>query len=80
MNHAGSHEGTSRNEQPTIAGKMTDPVCGMEVDVAGAAASRELKGRTFYFCGAGCATKFEADPERYAKASEKGHTGSGCCS
>jgi len=59
---------------------MKDPVCGMEVDVARAAGSRELKGQTFYFCGAGCASKLDADPEQYAKASEKGRSGSGCCS
>ncbi|MDE3137775.1 MAG: heavy metal translocating P-type ATPase [Acidobacteriota bacterium] len=30
-----------------------------------AAASFEYNGKTYYFCCAGCRTKFEADPERY---------------
>lgn len=81
MNHASSHsdQPSTPHEQSKVAGKMKDPVCGMDVDVARAAGSRELAGQTFYFCGAGCASKFDADPARYAKASEKGHSGSGCC-
>lgn len=46
--------------------KVTDPVCGMTVDPATAAASAEYEGRTYYFCSQNCATSFEADPARYA--------------
>ncbi|MFO7302868.1 MAG: heavy metal translocating P-type ATPase [Acidobacteriota bacterium] len=42
-----------------------DPVCGMSVDPASAAASVEYRGETYYFCCKGCAAKFEADPERF---------------
>jgi len=42
-----------------------DPVCGMEVDPATAAASQEHDGRRYYFCSAGCAEKFQADPSEY---------------
>jgi P-type Cu+ transporter len=45
-----------------------DPVCGMSVTIAPDARSAEHDGRTFYFCSAGCRTKFVADPERYLKA------------
>ena len=42
-----------------------DPVCGMKVDPARAAAIEEFEGKTFYFCGKGCAAKFHADPRKY---------------
>jgi len=42
-----------------------DPVCGMQVDPARAAAKSEHGGRTYFFCCAGCARKFEAAPETY---------------
>ena len=46
--------------------KVTDPVCGMSVDPARAAASVEHEGRTYYFCSKGCAATFTADPRHYA--------------
>jgi Cu+-exporting ATPase len=45
-----------------------DPVCGMKVDPAKAAASIEYEGATFYFCSQGCAAKFRVGPEKYAPA------------
>ncbi|MAE65285.1 MAG: copper-translocating P-type ATPase [Phycisphaeraceae bacterium] len=39
----------------------TDPICGMEVDPA-TALSAERDGETFYFCCAGCRTKFLDGP------------------
>jgi Cu+-exporting ATPase len=44
-----------------------DPVCGMMVDRKKAAATSEHKGRTIYFCAAGCKKRFDADPKRYVK-------------
>ena len=46
-----------------------DPVCGMTVDRATAAATTELNGAVYYFCCTGCRTKFDADPDRYLKPS-----------
>ena len=43
-----------------------DPVCGMKVDSAQAAASVVHQGVTVYFCSQGCAAKFRAAPEKYA--------------
>ncbi len=43
-----------------------DPICGMTVDPATAAARREHGGRTFHFCSTGCAAKFDGDPEGWA--------------
>ena len=45
-----------------------DPVCGMSVDPATAQHSFEHDGKTYYFCCAGCRTKFAADPARYLGA------------
>lgn len=46
---------------------MTDPVCGMKVDPATAAATVEFEGQTYYFCSKGCAKKFSANPQSYLK-------------
>lgn len=47
---------------------VTDPVCGMNINPATAAASREHDGATLYFCSTGCADTFDADPHRYDHA------------
>ncbi len=48
-----------------VAANSVDPVCGMTVDHAGTADSRTHFGTEYLFCSAGCAARFEADPERY---------------
>jgi Cu+-exporting ATPase len=45
--------------------RATDPVCGMSVTIATAKNKLEHEGTTYYFCGAGCRTKFAADPSKY---------------
>lgn len=42
-----------------------DPVCGMEVNEETATLKSEYKGTTYYFCGAGCKSSFDKDPEKY---------------
>src|SRR5689334_17754612 len=42
-----------------------DPVCGMTVDPANAAAFVERGSKTYYFCAQGCAEKFSLNPEMY---------------
>jgi len=42
-----------------------DPVCGMEVDPARAAAKRAHEGRVIYFCAPGCAETFDRDPKSF---------------
>ena len=43
-----------------------DPVCGMMVDMASPSGGTAIhKGDPYYFCSAGCRTKFTADPEHY---------------
>jgi YHS domain-containing protein len=43
-----------------------DVVCGMEVDEQRAAARREYRDRTYYFCSLDCLRRFKADPAHYA--------------
>src|SRR4051794_10391918 len=45
--------------------RVKDPVCGMSVDPHTAKHRAEHGGRPYYFCSAGCRTKFLADPARY---------------
>ena len=49
--------------------QQTDPVCGMQVDEQNAAGKSEYGGQTYYFCSSGCKTKFDQNPEQYAKRS-----------
>jgi P-type Cu+ transporter len=57
---AGGHRAAAPTEHLAI-----DPVCGMSVDPHTTPHRADYKGRTYYFCAAGCRTKFVADPERY---------------
>ncbi len=43
-----------------------DPVCGMTVNPATAKHRASHDGKDYFFCSAGCRTKFEADPTAYA--------------
>ncbi|HEX7776027.1 MAG TPA: HAD-IC family P-type ATPase, partial [Parvibaculum sp.] len=56
--HAGAHD---HHQPPTVK----DPVCGMNVDPATARHRSEHAGIAYYFCSAGCKTKFDADPAKY---------------
>jgi YHS domain-containing protein len=51
---------------------VTDPVCGMDVEVETAEWKAEYQGQTYYFCAASCKRSFEQDPEKYLH--EGGHT------
>jgi YHS domain-containing protein/uncharacterized membrane protein YraQ (UPF0718 family) len=42
--------------------ESTDPVCAMTVDVDHAAATRRYGDVDYFFCGVGCAEKFDANP------------------
>lgn len=53
----------------TAQAAMKDPVCGMSVDPAKAAATATHAGQTYYFCCRGCADKFETEPEKYLASS-----------
>jgi uncharacterized membrane protein YraQ (UPF0718 family)/YHS domain-containing protein len=54
----------------TLRRGARDPVCGMTVDRAKSLTS-EWRGETYYFCGAGCKRRFDADPEQYLNPSRR---------
>jgi P-type Cu+ transporter len=56
----------ARGAQETPAGATAiDPACGMNVDPRATAHRHEHHGRTYYFCSAGCRSKFATDPAKY---------------
>jgi xanthine dehydrogenase accessory factor len=58
----------TRPGSPIEVVDAVDPVCGMTVSIAGAREMVVHEGRTYYFCGAGCRKRFEAEPARYLAA------------
>jgi len=48
--------------------KVKDPVCGMTVDPQKSAGKVEHGGKTYYFCSARCAERFEKNPENFIAA------------
>jgi Cu+-exporting ATPase len=51
---------------PSVAdGKVKDPVCGMTVDPKTTKHRADHEGQPYFFCSAGCRTKFVADPVKY---------------
>ncbi|MFL5325972.1 MAG: heavy metal translocating P-type ATPase [Microvirga sp.] len=64
----GCHHDRGHGSGDAAAGtghRVKDPVCGMSVDPHTAKHRAEHGGRPYYFCSAGCRTKFLADPARY---------------
>ena len=57
--------------QHAHTGSAIDPVCGMTVDPVTAKHRADHKGHGFYFCSAGCKTKFQANPLKYLDARMK---------
>jgi P-type Cu+ transporter len=63
---AHTHTATcDHGQHASTPGPVKDPVCGMTVDPAATEHQATLRETTYYFCSAGCRTKFVADPERY---------------
>ncbi len=66
MRHEGHWPGGKGTLSTSEAGNSAkDPVCGMTVDPASAAASFEYQGRAYYFCCSHCLSKFRAEPSKY---------------
>ena len=69
--HAAPAQGLAPGHAPPAERKsegVIDPVCGMTVDPHQTAHRHSHAGRTYYFCSAGCRTKFAADPSKYLAA------------
>ncbi len=70
--HAHGNDGHQLDAMPTaVVGEAIDPVCGMKVDPKTAQHKADYKGQTYYFCAAGCKSKFLANPIKYLDASAK---------
>ncbi|MCB9492229.1 MAG: YHS domain-containing protein [Dehalococcoidia bacterium] len=76
-----------RAEEPT---SVVDPVCGMSIAPARAAATRTVGTRTVYLCSPACTDKFDRDPSAFTATApssshqeeKHGHRhggGGGCC-
>jgi P-type Cu+ transporter len=56
----------------TVLPPARDPICGMDVDPARAAATLTHDGQAYHFCSTGCRDRFAADPDQALA-----HTGHG---
>ncbi len=64
--HAQSHAGHAHGDHgASPEHKVIDPVCGMKVDPHNTPHRHQHQGHPYYFCSAGCRTKFAADPAKY---------------
>ncbi len=61
----GAHAYDEASSDRPAAYLVKDPVCGMDVDPYAAKHSAEHEGHPYYFCSAGCRTKFVANPASY---------------
>ncbi len=78
--HGHGHDHSSHQ----ATGKVTDPVCGMELEPSAAAGTLDHDGKTFHFCSAHCLAQFKAAPAKFltkaapstapAKPAEGGYT------
>jgi xanthine dehydrogenase accessory factor len=55
----------TRRDAAAPLGEAVDPVCGMTVSIAGAAATFEHEGATYYFCCPGCRGRFQRNPAKF---------------
>ncbi len=64
--HTHHQHGPGCSHGPTTDSAETlDPVCGMRVNPETAAHKASHDGQPYFFCSAGCRTKFVANPEKY---------------
>lgn len=60
--------------------KVTDPVCGLQVDTEKAVAQEDYRDRTFFFGSDQCNRLFKITPERYIGGVPQSGVGSGSTS
>jgi Cu+-exporting ATPase len=65
----GHHHHVAHGKPATDA--AIDPVCGMTVDPHTTPHRHTHQGHPYYFCSAGCRTKFAADPAKYLDPSKR---------
>jgi Cu+-exporting ATPase len=69
------HGATCHDGDRHDGGSITDPVCGMRVDPATAAARRGTGPDTVYFCSGGCAAAYDAAQAGHPAAASPAHRG-----
>jgi P-type Cu+ transporter len=57
--------------QSSAKAQQKDPVCGMDVNPATARFKTLHDGNEYFFCGAGCLAKFQANPEKILSSAPK---------
>jgi Cu+-exporting ATPase len=75
--HAGHHHGAAaqassccggnHGDADKAAGTALDPVCGMSVRRETAKHRFAYRGQDYFFCGARCRERFEAEPDKFLK-------------
>ena len=55
-----------------MANTQRDPVCNMDIDSKNAAGQSDYKGETYHFCSKSCKSKFDKNPQQYAKQRGQG--------
>ena len=66
-----SHSNCNHNhDAPSGTAGLKDPVCGMTVSTDSQHRFR-FEEQEYYFCSAGCRTKFAAEPEKYLNPAER---------
>lgn len=65
---APDHEREKATLPVATAPEAIDPVCAMTVAATASSYPFEHEGATYYFCCAGCRTKFEQNPSAYVEA------------
>nr|WP_309646544.1 heavy metal translocating P-type ATPase [Phenylobacterium sp.] len=70
MGHTPHQHGPGCNHGPQTgdSAKTIDPVCGMTVNPETTVHQASHAGQPYFFCSAGCRTKFVADPQKYLSA------------
>ncbi|MCW5685720.1 MAG: heavy metal translocating P-type ATPase [Pseudolabrys sp.] len=63
--HTGCCSSDKTSAPADAAHQAIDPVCGMTVDPHTTPHKHSHHGHPYYFCSAGCRTKFAANPEKY---------------
>ena len=68
VHEAHTHDHHAEHDaQVQLEGDVKDPVCGMTVDPHSAKFRQTHAGHPYYFCSAGCESKFVASPAQYLK-------------
>lgn len=70
-NHDHGHHDHGHAQLTSAQTMVKDPVCGMNVDPATAKHQSSHDGQDYYFCSAGCKSRFEANPAAYLSPAPK---------